>query len=417
MSKIQQVKALEILDSRGNPTIEVEVKTEHGLFRAAVPSGVSTGEHEAWEKRDGGKRYLGKGVKKVVNNVERKIAPQLIGIDVFRQSEIDDIMIKLDGSVNKAHLGANAILGVSLACARAGAAYYNLTLAEYLHQLLGSKKKMSLPRPFFNVINGGEHAGNSLAIQEFMISPKTTSYSEALRIGSEVYHCLKNVIEKKYGKSAVNIGDEGGFAPPVKKAEEVLDLLKKAVTKAGYTNKVSFAMDCAASEYYVAKKKELYYNLNKKFNVEQLKRYYVGLVKRYKIISIEDPFQEDDFVSFAELFEDVKKLGCQVVGDDLTVTNVQRIEKAIQEGSCNCLLLKVNQIGTLTEALDAVRLAYDNNWKVMVSNRSGETEDTFIADLAVGIGCGQIKTGAPCRGERTAKYNQLLRLERFLKGR
>ena len=417
MSKIQQIRAMEILDSRGNPTVEVEVRTGHGLFRAAVPSGASTGEHEAWEKRDGGKRYLGKGVRKVVNNVEKRIAPQLIGVDVFRQTEIDNIMIKLDGSVNKAHLGANAILGVSLACARAGAAYYNLTLAEYLHQLLGYDKKMSLPRPFFNVINGGKHAGNSLAIQEFMISPKTTSYLEALRIGSEVYHCLKSVVEKKYGKNAINVGDEGGFAPPVKKAEEALDLLKRAIAKAGYSGKVNFAMDCAASEYYIPRKKESYYVLNKKSNNEQLRKYYVGLIKKYKIISIEDPFQEDDFISFAELKKDVKKLGCQVVGDDLTVTNVQRIEKAISEGSCNCLLLKVNQIGTLSEALDAVRLAYDNNWKVMVSHRSGETEDTFIADLAVGIGCGQIKAGAPCRGERTAKYNQLLRLERFLKER
>jgi enolase len=413
MSKIQQIRALEILDSRGNPTIEVEIKVGNGLFRAAVPSGASTGEHEAWEKRDGGKRYLGKGVKKVVNNIEKKIAPQLIGVDVFRQSEIDNIMIKLDGSVNKARLGANAILGISLACARAAAAHYNLTLAEYLHQLLGYDKKMSLPRPFFNVINGGKHADNKLSIQEFMIVPKFSTLTKNLQVGSEVHHILRKDLHKKYGKGTTNVGDEGGFAPlRLNKATDVLKMLNKAIKDAGYKGKVDIAIDCAASEFF---SRNNYFVDGKKLSKEKLKEYYLKLIKNYPIISIEDPFDENDFVGFAELLSGAKKLGCQVVGDDLTVTNVQRIERTISEGSCNCLLLKVNQIGTLSEALDAVRLAYDNNWKVMVSHRSGETEDTFIADLAVGIGCGQIKAGAPCRGERTAKYNQLLRLERFLK--
>ncbi|MFH1405727.1 MAG: phosphopyruvate hydratase [Nanoarchaeota archaeon] len=406
MSKITKIKAREILDSRGNPTIEVDVTTENTSAVAAVPSGASTGKHEALELRDGTKRYGGKGVLKAVRNVNRKISVLLKGMNCSEQKKIDELMIKKDNTDNKGRFGANALLGVSLACARATALEKRKHLFEYLHELSGVDKKISLPRPFFNVINGGKHAGNRLPFQEFMIAPKAKTFSEALRMGSEVYHALKGVIEKKYGKEATNVGDEGGFAPPVKKAEEALDLLKTAVKKAGFSGKVEFAMDCAASEFY----KEGYYHLHKKMNKKSLLEYYLHLIKRYPLFSIEDPFEQEDFLSFAELR---KKSKIQIVGDDLTVTNIERIEEAVKEKSCNCLLLKVNQIGTLSEALDAVKLAYRNGWKVMVSHRSGETEDTFIADLAVGIGCGMIKAGAPCRGERISKYNRLLRIEEF----
>ena len=412
---------MEILDSRGNPTIEVDVITTDGKFSAAVPSGASTGVHEDLELRDGGSRYLGKGVLNAVKNVEKKIAPKLIGVEVFRQREIDDFMIKLDGTTNKSKLGANATLGISLACARAGADYYNLTLPEYINNLLSRDNELLMPRPFFNVINGGKHAEGFLRFQEFMISPRADKFSEALRMGSEIYHHLKKVIEKKYGKNAANVGDEGGFVPPVKKAEEALELLKTAIAKAGHTGYVDIAMDAAASEFFVKRGRGGYYKLPRKKSADQLIDYYLQLVGKYPIVSIEDPFQQEDFKSFAKLrkrlSEDFADKEVQVVGDDLTVTNVNRIEIAIKEDSCNCLLMKVNQIGTLSEALDAVRMAYDNKWQVMVSHRSGETTDPFIADLAVGIGCGQIKAGAPCRGERTAKYNQLLRIERFMSER
>ncbi|MBR9683461.1 phosphopyruvate hydratase [Candidatus Woesearchaeota archaeon] len=403
-----KIKAREILDSRGNPTVEVEVVVKGKRFSAAVPSGASTGRYEAVELRDGGKRYGGKGVQKAVRHVNNKLATLLKNFDCRKQKQIDGLLLKWDGTENKSKLGANAMLGISLAVARAGASVKKKSLFEYLSEL--SKKEMKLPRPFFNVINGGKHAGNKLAIQEFMIAPRMKSFKENLRVGSEVYHTLKKIIEKKYGKNAVNVGDEGGFAPPVKKAEEALQLLKEAIRKAGYTNKVDLAMDCAASDFYDRKKEQ--YQLHKKFSKEKLLEYYLQLIKKYKIFSMEDPFEEEDFESFAELRE---KSGIQVVGDDLTVTNVERIEGAIREGSCNCLLLKVNQIGTLTESLAAAKMAVEAGWKVMVSHRSGETEDTFIADLVVGLGCGMIKAGAPCRGERTAKYNRLLRIEEELR--
>ncbi len=406
---ITTIRSRELLDSRGNPTIEVDVTVNKHKYTAAVPSGASTGTHEALELRDGGKRFSGKGVQKAVCNVERIIAPLLIGTDCTNQTQIDQLMLKADNTPNKSKLGANAILGVSLACARAGAGENGKELYEYINSLLPVKHrpKLSLPRPFFNVINGGMHAGNSLPFQEFMISPKAKTFSEALRMGVEVYHSLKKIIADKYGKLATNVGDEGGFAPPIRTAEEGLELLVKAIKAAGYSGRVDVAMDCAASEFY---KKGSYYAPGKMAS-GQLVNYYLKLLKKYPIISIEDPFEQEDFQSYAELR---KKSGIQIVGDDLTVTNVARIRTAIQEKSCNCLLLKVNQIGTLTEALDAVALAYRAGWKVMVSHRSGETEDTFIADLAVGIGCGQIKSGAPCRGERTAKYNRLWRIEEGL---
>src|SRR3989344_4633673 len=404
MSAITAIKAREILDSRGNPTLEVDLFTKQTCQSASVPSGASTGKHEAKELRDGGKRYLGKGVLKAARIVEEKISPLLRGVDCQDQRKIDEAMIKQDGTKNKSKLGANAILGVSLAAARAANAEKKKFLFQYLHQLANVNRKASMPQPFFNVINGGKHAGNKLAFQEFMIVPQAKNFSEALRMGSEIYHVLKEVIEKKYGKEAINVGDEGGFAPPLKRAEEALDLLMEAIQKAGYVGKVDLAVDCAASEFYKKGKYQLHASMSK----EQLLQYHLHLIKKYPIISIEDPFEQEDFASFAELR---KKSKIQIVGDDLTVTNVTRMKKAIKNKSCNCLLLKVNQVGTLTEALDAVKLAYANDWKVMVSHRSGETEDTFIADLAVAIGCGMIKAGAPCRGERIAKYNRLLRIE------
>jgi len=408
MSIITKIKAREILDSRGNPTLEVDLFTKQTCQSASVPSGASTGKHEAVELRDGGKRYLGKGLQKAIKNVNEEIFPLLKGKSCLLQKEIDQIMIKHDGTDNKRKFGANAILVVSLAAARAASVEKKKFLFQYLHDLAKVNRKPILPRPFFNVINGGKHAGNDLAFQEFMIAPKAKSFAEALRIGSEVYHVLKKVIERKYGKEATNVGDEGGFAPPLKRAEQALDLMREAIDKAGYKGKVDLAIDCAASEFY----QKGYYYLPIKMNTKQLLAYYIHLIKKYKIISLEDPFEQEDFTSFAELR---RKSKIQIVGDDLTVTNIKRIQKAITEKSCNCLLLKVNQIGTLTEALDAVNLAYSNGWKVMVSHRSGETEDTFIADLAVGIGCGMIKAGAPCRGERIAKYNRLLRIEEVLK--
>ncbi|MEK6845110.1 MAG: enolase, partial [Nanoarchaeota archaeon] len=338
MIKITKIRAREILDSRGNPTIEVDVfvgnngnskSKNNKKYTAAVPSGASTGTHEALELRDGGKRYLGKGVLTAVKNVNSKIAPLLLGKDCTQQGEIDKLMLKADGTKNKSKLGANAILGVSLACARAGAGENGKELHQHIHSLLSAKtkSKMSLPRPFFNVINGGMHAGNSLPFQEFMISPKAKTFSEALRMGAEVYHHLKKIIGDKYGKLAINVGDEGGFAPPIKTAEEGLELLVTAIKAAGYFGKVEVAMDCAASEFY----KNGNYYAPRKMTSGQLINYYLKLLKKYPIISIEDPFEQEDFKSYAELRKKSEKSGIQIVGDDLTVTNVDRIRTAIQE--------------------------------------------------------------------------------------
>ena len=409
MVTITDIKAREILDSRGNPTIEVTVYTDNAQGTAAVPSGASTGTHEALELRDNDKRYHGKGVRKAIKIIEKKIKPLISGVDVTRQREIDELMIKKDGFQDKNKLGANSILAVSLACARAAANSQNLPLFKYLNDLPQIMKDPKLPRPFFNIINGGKHADNKISFQEFMISPNLKNFKENLRAASEIYHNLKKIIHQKYGAGSTNIGDEGGFAPAkIKKTIEALDLIKKAISVSGYNKKVDVAIDCAASEYY---KRNRYYVDGKKLTKEQLLEFYLNLIKKYPIISIEDPFNQEDFESFALLRE---MSDINVVGDDLTVTNSERIEVAIKEKSCNCLLLKVNQIGTLTEALDAAKLAMENGWKVMVSHRSGETEDTFIADLAVALGCGQIKAGAPCRGERTAKYNQLLRIQEII---
>ena len=415
MSIIKNVRAREILDSRGNPTIEVDLLTNDlTVHSASVPSGASTGKHEAVELRDGTKRYIGKGVSKAVRNVNKKISSLVINVNCSRQKEIDQLMIEKDNTDNKSKFGANAMLGVSLASAKAGAESKNKQLFEYLNYLLPLKRKMIMPKAFFNVINGGRHADNKLSFQEFMIVPKFKTFKQNLQVASEIYHVLKNFLQQKYGKGTTNVGDEGGFAPEkMHKATEALNILMKAIKDAGYKGKVNLAMDCAASEFY---KKGKYLVDGKKLSKQQLMNYYLQLIKKYPLISIEDPFNQEDFVAFSELRKKIeeKKMKVQVVGDDITVTNIERIEEAVKEGSCNCLLLKVNQIGTLTEALDAVKLAYENDWEVMVSHRSGETEDTFIADLAVGIGCGQIKAGAPCRSERTAKYNRLLMIEDIL---
>lgn len=416
---IVTVHAREILDSRGNPTVEVDVKTAKGTFRAAVPSGASTGIYEALELRDNDKsRYLGKGVLTAVKNVNELIGPKLVGKNVIHQEEIDKIMFELDGTDNKGKLGANAILGVSMAVCKAAAAEKGVPLYQHIADLAGNKK-ITLPVPAFNVINGGAHAGNKLAMQEFMILPVgASSFREALRMGAEVYHNLKAIIKDQYGQDATNVGDEGGFAPNIQNNREGLELLKKAIAKAGYTDKIKIGMDVAASEFFDDGKYDLDFKVKEK-NPQHIKTademiaLYKEFVNDYPIVSIEDPFDQDDWAAYQKLNGDIGK-ETQIVGDDLLVTNPKRIQKAIEQKACNALLLKVNQIGSITEAIQACNLARSAGWGVMVSHRSGETEDTFIADLVVGLGTGQIKTGAPCRSERLAKYNQLLRIEEEL---
>ncbi|KAL3135043.1 hypothetical protein ABBQ32_007990 [Trebouxia sp. C0010 RCD-2024] len=546
--EITKVIGRQIFDSRGNPTVECDVHTHKGCFRAAVPSGASTGSHEAVELRDGGDSYMGKGVSKAVENINKVIAPAVLGLNPINQKEVDQKMFDLDGTDNKGKLGANAILAVSMATCKAGAAEKDVPLYKHLSDLAGNTK-LILPVPSFNIINGGSHAGNSLAMQassrvlmqlnllfalgcdatelgapeslghtlfgflvrdqglghrpcpaahpqpsipvftdqnlagscgscytpavlvchlsfnehvisatavpdvtdshgcyigittrflkrelahklslsaalaatklsrEFMILPVgVASFKEAMRAGSEVYHHLKGIIKKKYGQDAVNVGDEGGFAPNVKSAEEALTLINDAIDQAGYVGKVKIGMDVAASEFFQNNK----YNLDFKADSpdpEQIKtgpelqEQYSNYCKQYPIISIEDPFDQDDFESYANL---TLEGACQIVGDDLLCTNPKIIQKAIEKKACNALLLKVNQIGSVTESIEAVRMSKEAGWGVMTSHRSGETEDAFIADLAVGLATGQIKTGAPCRSERLAKYNQLLRIEEEL---
>ncbi len=406
--EIKKVHAREVLDSRGNPTVECEVSTSHSTGRFTVPSGASTGKYEAVELRDGGKRYLGKGVLNAVKNIKEIIGPKVIGFDASHQEGLDKLMIELDGTPNKANLGANAILGVSIASAKAVANQKNIPLFQYL----GSGKR--IPTPMLNVINGGKHAGGKLAIQEFMILPLGfDTFPEAIRAASEVYHTLKVYLKKKYGGTATNVGDEGGFAPPIDLASDALDALTHAVNEAGYSLKKEFyfGLDAAASEFY----KDGKYHLDEKhFDSGELVDYFVDLTKTYPaLISLEDPFDENDFSSFSQLISKLPK-NIAVVADDLTVTNVDRIKTAIDKNAMNYLLLKVNQIGTLTEAREAFDLTKSKDWGVVISHRSGETEDTFIADLAVGWGAERIKTGAPARTERVSKYNQLLRISELL---
>jgi enolase len=414
---ISAVKAREILDSRGNPTVEVEITTELGVFRASVPSGASTGAYEAVELRDGGSRYLGKGVLKAVANVNDVIGPAVIGMDPTAQRTIDDTMIKLDGTANKSKLGANAILGVSLAAAKAGAAAKGVPLYQHFAELAGNKEtKYTMPVPCFNVINGGSHAGNKLAFQEYFVIPTgASSFKEAMQIGCEVYHTLGKIIKAKFGGDATLIGDEGGFAPPCDNREGC-ELIMEALKKSGHEDKCSIGLDVAASEFKV--KGEDAYDLDFKYDGNKISgaalgELYQSLAADFPIVTIEDAFDEDDWSAWSA-FTAKNGAQFQVVGDDLTVTNPIKIKRAIEEKSCTCLLLKVNQIGSISESIDAVTMAKQAGWGVMTSHRSGETEDTYIADLAVGLCTGQIKTGAPCRSERLAKYNQLLRIEEEL---
>ncbi|KAG0640648.1 Enolase [Tuber brumale] len=420
---ITKIHARSVYDSRGNPTVEVDLTTsDTGLHRAIVPSGASTGQHEAIELRDKDKtKWAGKGVLKAVENVNTIIAPALIKekFDVKDQATIDKFLIDLDGTPNKAKLGANAILGVSLAVAKAGAAAKSVPLYAHVADLAGTKKPFVLPVPFMNVINGGSHAGGRLAFQEFMIVPcEAPSFTEAMRQGAEVYQILKTLTKKKYGQSAGNVGDEGGVAPDIQTAEEALDLITDAIDKAGYTGQIKIAMDVASSEFYKedAKKYDLDFknpdsDSSKWLTYQELADLYKSLAQRYPIVSIEDPFAEDDWEAWTHFY---KTSDFQIVGDDLTVTNPIRIKRAIDEKSCNALLLKVNQIGTLTESIQAATDSYNAGWGVMVSHRSGETEDVTIADIVVGLRAGQIKTGAPARSERLAKLNQILRIEEEL---
>lgn len=413
MSLITDVYAREVLDSRGNPTIEVEVWTEEGAFgRALVPSGASTGAFEAVELRDGDKgRYLGKGVLKAVENVNTIIAEEIIGMDVFEQTTIDKLMIDLDGTPNKGKLGANAILGVSLAVAKAASDELGMPLYQYV----GGVNSKTLPVPMLNILNGGEHADNNVDIQEFMVMPVgAPNFREALRMGAEIFHSLKSVLKAKGLNTAV--GDEGGFAPNLSSNEEALKTIVEAIEKAGYIpgEDIMLALDVAASEMYDEDKKV--YNMageGRVLTVEEMIDYYEELVNKYPIISIEDGLAEDDWDGWKLLTERLGKK-VQLVGDDLFVTNTERLKKGIDLGIANSVLVKLNQIGTLTETLDTIEMAKTNGYTAVISHRSGETEDTTIADLAVSTNAGQIKTGAPSRTDRVAKYNQLLRIEDML---
>ena len=410
MSKIVKIIAREILDSRGNPTIETDVYSEKGFGRASVPSGASTGSNEALELRDNDKnRYFGKGVLKAVENVNKEISRKLLGIEVKNQKEIDDIMIDLDGTSNKSYLGANAILSVSLATIKCAASEENMELFQYI----GNKKEM--PYPMMNILNGGAHSNNNLDFQEFMIIPQTSKIEERIRVGAEVFHSLKQLLSNK--EYSTSVGDEGGFAPDINTNEEALDLIIEAIKNSGYKPgiDVNLALDVAASEFYI-KDKDIYYlrGINKELNRDELINYYIELIKKYPIISIEDPLDENDFAGFQVL---TKKIGdkVQIVGDDLFVTNKDLLQKGIDEKAANAILIKFNQIGTVSEALETIKLAKENNYKTIISHRSGETEDTFISDFAVGLGLGQIKTGSMSRVDRIAKYNRLIRINEIIK--
>ncbi len=408
MASIEAVGAREILDSRGNPTVEVEVALDDGtVSRAAVPSGASTGAFEAVELRDGGSRYGGKGVEKAVSAVLDAIGPELVGFEASEQRLVDQRLLELDGTPNKAKLGANAILGVSLAVARAAADSAGLPLFRYV----GGPNAHLLPVPMMNILNGGAHADTAVDVQEFMIAPiGAPTFQEALRQGAEVYHALKAVLKER--GLATGLGDEGGFAPDLGSNREALDLITSAVEKTGLKvgDDIAFALDVAATEFYTD---GAYQFEGAAKSAEQMQAYYSDLVASYPIVSIEDPLSEDDWEGWAHLTATLGEQ-TQIVGDDLFVTNVERLGRGIAEQSANALLVKVNQIGSLTETLDSVDLAHRNGFRCMMSHRSGETEDTTIADLAVATNCGQIKTGAPARSERVAKYNQLLRIEEEL---
>jgi enolase len=414
MSYIIEVRARQILDSRGNPTVEVDVLTDEGaLGRAAVPSGASTGIHEAVELRDNDKKkYVGKGVLKAVKNVNDLIAKTITGFDITAQAEIDQMMIDLDGTANKSKLGANAILAVSMAVAKAAAEEANLPLYRYI----GGTNARTLPMPMMNILNGGAHADNKIDFQEFMVMPVgAPSFSEGLRWGVEIFHCLKGVLKKR--GFSTNVGDEGGFAPNIQSNEEAIETVLESIHAAGFKtgSQIAIAMDAANSELWDAKKKKYVFHKSsgKEMSSDQLVKYWEKWVKQYPIVSIEDGMAEDDWAGWKNLTETVGDR-CQLVGDDLFVTNVTRIQTGIDKKIANGLLVKVNQIGTLTETINAVTLAQHNGYNTIMSHRSGETEDTTIADLAVALNCGQIKTGSASRTDRMAKYNQLIRIEEQL---
>lgn len=409
--KITNLKALQVLDSRGNPTVEVEIFSEDDKAWAIVPSGASTGAHEAVELRDNDETiYMGKGVLKAVANVEGEIKEAVVGMELGQQKELDKKLIELDGTDNKGRLGTNAILGVSLAYARLSAMEAGVKFYKYLQQISGTAT-LSLPRPMMNVINGGRHADNSLDIQEFMLFPKAHAFSENLRIGAETFHHLKKILQEK--QMTTSVGDEGGFAPNLHTHEDAISIMLEASKAAGHEGNMEFALDAAASEFYDPDKKT-YEIEGDSISADKLIEYYVYLCDKYPITSLEDPLHEDDWESWVKITE---KLGdrVQIVGDDLLVTNVKRLQKAIDMKACNAILIKLNQIGTLTETIDAIKLAHKNGMKAIISHRSGETEDTTIADLAVGLNTGQIKTGSLSRTDRIAKYNQLLRIEEEIK--
>ena len=408
--KILGLKAIQILDSRATPTVKTYITTSKGTFTGSVPSGASTGKYEALEIRDSGKEFGGKGVLKAVGNVSSSIAKQVIGKEFNSQKEIDDLMLRMDNTENKASLGANSILSVSMAFARAMAVEQNQELYEYLGEIT-KNKNFVLPVPQLNVINGGRHAGQENDIQEHMLLPiGFDSYSDSLRAGVEVYQIMKKTLHKKFGAIGTLLGDEGGFVPAIDNVEDRLELMLNSIDEAGYKGKIKIGLDSAASEFY---KDQKYSIGNKKYSDGELIDFYSELVGKYEVVSIEDAMDEDDWSGWTALTE---KIGnkVQLVGDDLLVTNVTRIEKALEEKSCNALLLKINQIGSITESILASELASKNNWNVIVSHRSGETSDSFIADLVVGLGSGQSKFGAPARSERAVKYNRLLEIEEKL---
>ncbi|MEA3293302.1 MAG: phosphopyruvate hydratase [Patescibacteria group bacterium] len=405
--KIKSIKAREILDSRGNPTVEVDLITDNGLFRDSVPSGASKGKYEALELRDERKRYSGKGVLRAVKNVNNIIAPKLKGKDTRKQKDIDDLMLKLDGTENKSKLGANAILGISMVCCRAGASAENLPLYKYIENLFKNSGynvnrtivKNALPSPCFNIINGGVHSGNDLDFQEFMITPQFKKFSKNLETATEIYYELKKILKKEFGGMAINIGDEGGFSPMFNSAEQALDSISRAVENLGFSKNIKIVIDVAASQFYLNGK---YKTKTGVFTRNGLLNYYFDLIKKYPILGLEDGFDENDWNGFQELTKKFNKK-INIIGDDILSTNIKRMKIAKEKSACNAMILKPNQVGTILEALEAAKLAKSYKWKILVSHRSGDTPDSFIADLAIGVGADFIKSGAPARGERVAK--------------
>jgi len=409
---IKLLRAREILDSRGNPTLEVEITTNKGRVRASVPSGASKSKYEALELRDRGERYQGKGVLKAVRNVNKVIAPRLKGLDPREQEKIDALLLKLDPSKNKKKLGANAICAVSMAVSKAGAQAKGVFLWQHILEVCfrkGFSRKVRMPRPCFNIINGGAHAGNNLVFQEFMVSPSFKNFSKNLQAGAEIYHQLKKEIKKRYGPLATNLGDEGGFAPPLERPERALELIVKAAKALGYENNFKVIIDVAASQFFKNKKYKTCFG---NFSFKEFGDYYLRLISKYPILGLEDPFGQDDFEGWQNLMKRTKEKKVLLVGDDLLATNAERMARAKEKGLCNGAIIKVNQIGTVSEAIASALMAKSFGWKIIVSHRSGETCDYFIADFALGIGADFIKSGAPARGERVAKYNRLLKIEK-----